>query len=402
MKVIQINSLYNSGSTGKIVHDCHKYYLNNDIDSIVCYGRGKSVKEDRVYRVCSEYYSKLNNLWSRITGLMYGGLSISTNRLIKIIKEEKPDVVHLQCVNGYFVNIYKLITFLKDSHIKTVLTLHAEFMFTANCGHSFDCEKWKTGCGNCPRFKSDTKSLFIDNTAKSWLRLKKAFEGFDGNLVVSSVSPWLQNRAKVSPILGGFKHVTVLNGLDTSVFNYKGLSLREFYNIDNRQKVIFFATPEFSADINHLKGGWFLLELAKQLDDVLFYVAGPYESNIKVPDNVKMLGMVKNQDKLAEYYSMADVTLLLSKRETFSMICAESLCCGTPVVGFKAGAPELISISEYSSWVEYGDMKALYQSVKQMMSRVTNKQEISSQAIRRYDKSIMAENYIEIYKEILE
>ena len=38
------------------------------------------------------------------------------------------------------------------------------------------------------------------------------------------------------------------------------------------------------------------------------------------------------------------------------MVTAESLCCGTPVVGFKAGAPEQIAIKEFSEFVEYGDL----------------------------------------------
>ena len=51
---------------------------------------------------------------------------------------------------------------------------------------------------------------------------------------------------------------------------------------------------------------------------------------------------------------MANLTILTSQFETFSMVCAESLCSGTPVVGFKAGAPEQISIQQYSEFVEYG------------------------------------------------
>ena len=57
---------------------------------------------------------------------------------------------------------------------------------------------------------------------------------------------------------------------------------------------------------------------------------------------------VEDQSELAAFYSLADVTLLTSEKETFSMVCAESLCCGTPVVGFQAGAPEGISLPAVS------------------------------------------------------
>ena len=180
---MQINCVYNLGSTGKIVYDLHNELKANGIESVVCYGRGKKVKEENVYKTCGELYSKLNNLWSRITGIMYGGCLISTNKLFRIIKKEKPDIVHLHCLNGYFVNIYRLITFLKNNNYKTVLTLHAEFMYTANCGHALECDKWKTGCGKCPRLRSETKSWFIDGTAKSWKKMKRAFQGFDKNII---------------------------------------------------------------------------------------------------------------------------------------------------------------------------------------------------------------------------
>ena len=168
MKLLQINCVYKKGSTGKLSYDIHKGVLNCSNESVFCYGRGEKTKDEKVVKTCGELYSKFNNLLSRFTGLMYGGCYFSTKKLINTIKKEKPDIVHLHCINGYFVNIYKLVEFLKKSGIKTVLTLHAEFMHTANCGHAFECNNWKTGCGNCPRLREETKSLFLDNTALSF------------------------------------------------------------------------------------------------------------------------------------------------------------------------------------------------------------------------------------------
>ena len=51
-------------------------------------------------------------------------------------------------------------------------------------------------------------------TNKSWVKMEEAFSGFD-NLIVTSVSPWLEKRAKQSPILGDKIHYTVLNGIET-------------------------------------------------------------------------------------------------------------------------------------------------------------------------------------------
>ena len=401
MKVLQVNCVYKKGSTGKITYDLHKGLLNAGIESVVCYGRGELVKEPGVYKTCPEWYSKLNNAWSRVTGIMYGACFFSTNKLISIIKQEKPDIVHLQCINGYFVNIYRLVEWLKNNHIKTVLTLHAEFMYTANCGHALECERWQTGCGSCPRRKAETKSIFFDGTAKSWRRMKKAFDGFEKDLIVTSVSPWLEQRAKQSPIFERMQHCVVYNGLDTSIFHpYRTTELRQSLNCEGK-KVVFHATPVFSPDPNHLKGGYYVLELAKRMPKVQFIVAGPYVQGIEVPENVTLLGRVEDQTKLAKLYSMADATLLTSKRETFSMVTAESLCCGTPVVGFKAGGPEGIAIPEYSRFVEYGDIEQFARCVCAFLSQDRNIAAVADIAHKEYATEMMVQNFAAIYKRLM-
>ena len=134
MKILQVNSVYPFWSTGKITHDIHTVLVQEGHQSIVCYGLGEELLDPYTYKVASRVETKFNRIWARLTGVMYGGNWFATRRLIQIIKEEHLDIVHLQCINGYFINIYRLITFLKKNRIKTVLTLHAEVMYTANWG----------------------------------------------------------------------------------------------------------------------------------------------------------------------------------------------------------------------------------------------------------------------------
>lgn len=401
MKVLQVNCVYNKGSTGKIMGDIHSYFVSEGIDSVICYGRGEKTTDKNVYKTCGELYSKLNNLLSRFTGLMYGGCLLSTQKLISIIKKEKPDIVHLHCINGYFVNIYKLIDWLKGSGIPTVLTLHAEFMHTGNCGYAYDCDKWKTGCGNCPVLKRETKSILIDNTALSWKKMKKAFEGFD-NLEVVSVSPWLMERAKQSPIMSELKHRVILNGLNTDVFKVYNESIYSKKHGIKDEKIIFHVTRVFDDDPDNIKGGYYIIKLAEKLlsSNVKIFVAGDFSRNIDVPENLVLLGKVSNQEELAQYYSGADVTVIASKRETFSMIVAESLCCGTPVAGFYAGAPEQITIPEYSRFSEYGDVEKLKENVLSLLGCDFDKQEISRAAICKYEKEKMITEYLNLYSEM--
>lgn len=401
MKVMQINAVYPTGSTGKIVNDIHKQLMDNGIESIVCYGRGNKIKEKNVYKIAPEFIMKLQSLRSKITGYIYSGCLISTMILINIIKKEKPDVVHLQCINSYIVNIYKLLNYLKSNNIPTVLTLHAEFMYTAGCGHALECEKWKSGCNYCPQKGTGRPSSKIfDKSEKEWQMMKKSFEGFN-NLVIVPVSQWLCDRAKQSPFLSKKEFEVITNGIDTSnIFKPTDYNeLKRKFGFKN-EKLILHVTPNFC---DPLKGGNYVLEIAKRTlkDNIKVIIVGYNGKLDNLPNNVIVIPHTKDQNELAAYYTMADVTLITSKKETFSMVCAESLSCGTPVVGFKAGAPEMIAIKEYSEFVEYGDIDALEATIRCWLDiKNTNFFSINLNTDKIYSKELMYKKYNKIYERI--
>ena len=406
MKVLQVNNVYDFGSTGKITRDIHHGLIESGHDSVVYYGRRYKTNDKRVYKICSEFYGKAQNGLYQICGIKYGGCTFSTNRLIKAIRRENPDVVHLQCLNGHFVNIYRLLEFLKRSNIPTVLTLHAEFMYTGGCSHALECTQWQQnpGCckGPCPQFGLELKSMMGDRSGEMWHRMKVAFDGFE-RLVVVSVSPWLMVRAKTSRILSDKKHVVIYNGVNTDVFHpYSAealAALRQELGYRVSDKIVFHASPSFDNNPENIKGGVYVLQLAERMKDVRFLVAGRYDASLSVPDNVRLLGNVTDKTRLAMLYAMSNVTLLTSKRETFSMVCAESLCCGTPIVGFKAGAPEMISLPKYSVFCEHGDLDELERNVKQWLIR-GKMASISVDAIETYNREKMIEEYITVYQSL--
>lgn len=406
MNVMQINCVYQNGSTGKIVCDIHRILQKEGCGSVVCYGRGTKSGDTEVYKTCGEVQARLNKLYARLTGVKFGGCFFSTRKLLRKIKKVKPDIVHLHCINGYFVNIFRLIKYLKKHHIKTILTLHAEFMYTANCSYAIDCEKWRSGCGSCKRAKEETHTILFDRTDISWEKMKQAFNGFEDLLVVA-VSPWVQSRAQQSPMLNDKRHMTILNGINTEIF-----SLRENQFVKKNlgladKKIVFHVTSEFSECQEHIKGGYFVIKIAEyflEVDpNVMFVVAGTCNNKLNLPANVILLGNVSDQRKLAEYYSMSDITLLTSKRETFSMVVAESLCCGTPVVGFEAGAPEMITIESFSSFVPYGDIRLLIDEVKRYLYfEYFDENHISKVAKQKYNSKMMGYEYLRLYKELID
>ena len=99
--------------------------------------------------------------------------------------------------------------------------------------------------------------------------------------------------------------------------------LRNELNIPKDKKVVLFVTSDMDSPS---KGGEHLIELARKLPEYVFVVLGTPGSRSDLPANIMRVGRIYDQDKVAQYYSMADVTLILSKAETFSMPVAESLC----------------------------------------------------------------------------
>ena len=394
MKILQVNNVYGEKSTGKLTRALHLGLREAGVEAVAVYGRGGDFRDAGVIRLCPEWYGRFNALLCRITGIPHGWCLLSTARLKHIIRREKPDVVHLQCINGNFVNIYGLIRWLKRKRIKTVSSQHAEFMYTANCGYAFDCDRWKTGCGHCPDPKKATKSLFWDGTGRSWKRMYRAFLGFERDCMICPVSGWTEQRVKQSEILKGFPCRTVFNGVDTEVFHYLPVESRE------PGPVVLHVTAEFSLKPEHIKGGIWIAELARRMPDVTFRVVGPGEGE-NLPGNLELLGRMNDQRQLAEQYCGADLTVLVSKKETFSMPCAESLCCGAPVVGFRAGAPEQISLPEYSSFVDYGDLDALEAQLRHWLKTGDNREQIADRARQVYSQQTMIEEFMEVYRQCL-
>jgi len=398
---MQINVVYQKGSTGKIVYDLHSQLIDDGYESAVYFGRGEPVDEENINKIAPEFVMKLQSLRSKITGYVYAGCFLSTSLLLNEFIKYKPDVVHLHCLNGYFVNIYRLLNFLKENEIPTILTMHAEFMFTAGCSYSLDCEKWKTGCGKCPQLNKERPTTwFFDKSAKEWQLMYWAYKDFQ-NLKIVSVSEWLHNKAKDSPFFKDKDMHVIYNGIDTeNIFkpqNYD--SLKAKHNLKD-EKIILYVTPNFHSPI---KGGHHALNLAERLEhqNIKMIIVGVDDDQIKLPRNVIPVKKTDNQLELAKYYSLADITILTSKKETFSMICAESLSCGTPIVGFKAGAPETISLSEYSEFVEYGDSQLLEEKVMAWIDRKKLFGErIFNDARKKYSRLAMFSKYRDLYNNL--
>ena len=91
-----------------------------------------------------------------------------------------------------------------------------------------------------------------------------------------------------------------------------------------------------------------------------------------------------------KYYSLADIFVICSQKETFSMTCAEAISCGTQVIGFKSGAPETVFLN--SIFVDYGDLKTLKKEIENYLQ---NNLTINTENMYSIEK--MFQGYLRLY-----
>lgn len=400
-KIVHINCA-TGGSTGKIIGDIAMHTISLGYEHVLCApGKPGSYKDVRYICTSLPYEQGFYRRACNLTGYQYGFAPLSTAKILRVLKKEQPDLVHIHCLNGFMVNVYKLFAFIKKNNIPVVITNHAEFYYTGSCAYAYDCERWQEGCGSCPQGSAATLCKRGDLSAAAYCKMQKAFAGLT-KAAMASVSPWVGSRAAASPITAHIPQFVVLNGVNAQLFCFRDkLALRKELGIDETQKVIFHPTAHFSDSEKDRKGGRFVIQLAEKLPDYKVIVAGDYTDDLKVPANVTLLGRIAVQELLAKYYALADVTVVTGRRETFNMPVAESLCSGTPVAGFFAGGPESIAIGEYCSFCSFGDTEALAQLVLRILDTKWDSREIAERAFLRYDAAVMAGGYEEIYKKLI-
>ena len=372
MNVLIINVVKSKGSTGNIVSSLYRGYKELGHDTYLIYGRGPKDNDEHTYKGTYEVESKLHHLLSLFTGNMYGGMHISTSRIIRRIKKINPDVIHLHCLNGYFVNIYRLIRWLKKSKYKVILTHHADFMLSSNCGYTEECENWKTcGCKHCKHVKEFNGRCSLNRTHHFYKKMHKAFKDYPSDkLVITGVSPWLSSRIKESPIYKDYNIQTVINPVDEFFL--------EKLDIKRNDKQVLYVTPDF---YDQTKSGHYLIDIANKLPEYHFVLVTAKDQKIDVPNNIEVISG-SNKERLREFYQSSRCTLLLSKRETFSMVALESIASGTPVIGFKNGGTE--SWLGEDGFVEYGDISSLIESINNIDNKVIdNKSQFSKIEIAR-------------------
>jgi len=405
IKILIINIEFFRGGAAKIARTLF-YKLNNE-DSFDCYfayGRGKQAKGKRVakYAYWPEVY--LHGLLTRGSGLQGYGSFFSTIKLERFISEQKFDLIHLHNLHGYCIDL-SFIDFLEKIKIPIVWTLHDGWLITGRCAFSFNCEKWKTGCGNCEDLESYPRA-YVDTTNFMWKKKKKIFST-GWNPVIISPSKWLADKLQES-YLKNFQIKVISNGIDSDIFKPKSKKIvREKYGISDNKKVILYVAADLK---DRKKGVKYFLESLKFIntkDCMVLTLGKEIKDNrlLNVEVETKQIGYVNNENEISDIYNLADIYCTSSLDEVFGLTVTEAMACGVPVVGFRVGGiPEQVT-DDCGIMIELKDTKSLGEALKGLLHNDELRSEFSKNCRKRvlenYTIDKFVNNYINIYNETL-
>lgn len=378
MRILLIDVNGKNSSTGQLVFDLYSYLRACGNEAAVCYGRGDRINEEDIVKFGYDWETYLHAALTRLTGFTGCFSFFSTRRLLRFIEQFKPDVVHIHELHAYFVNIQPLFDYLNKKRIKVIHTLHSEFSYTGKCGHSVECEKWKTECDHCPRLHDYVRSEFFDHTKYMFNQKRRALTQMN-ELILTAPSAWLYNRIGES-FLKDYPRFIVHNGVDTDTFKPVDTDqLRKELAVDLEEKVFLALAPNL---MDKAKGGEYIKRMASDMscEKVRFIMVGVNGETMRTEGNIIICGSINDKEKLAQYYSLADAFIICSMRENYPTTCLEAQACGTPVYGFDTGGTrETLLMQDTDPLVEYGDLESL----EALLRSVNKKTQESVESLRR-------------------
>lgn len=398
MRVFQLNTYCGVKSTGRIACEIAKLVLEDGGECRIGYGvPGISAdSEPFAYQIGRPLERKIHGAMRKLLDAEGYGSYFATRKLIREMRDFRPDIVHLHNLHGCYLHLATLFAYLRESGVPVVWTLHDCWPFTGHCAY-FDycgCERWKTGCHHCPQKKSYPVCLGLDGSSRNYRMKQKWF----ANLPLTFVTPceWMKGPLSAS-FLGNSPVQVIPNGVNLQVFQPTSSDLRERYQLGNA-RVCLSVASEWDAR----KGLSFLCQVAEQMgESYRFAVIGLEEEQLaQIPKG--MLGLTRTADtrELAAWYTLADCFVNPTLEDNMPMVNLEALACGTPVATFATGGcPEAVDAS-CGMVVPQKDIHALCAAIRVLASEKPQRTQSCLQRAGLFDASRTFRSYLALYKEL--
>jgi glycosyltransferase involved in cell wall biosynthesis len=343
----------------------------------------------------------------------------ASHGIVPLLPHE-PDIVHAHNLHGGYFDL-RLLPAL-SRRIPTLLTLHDAWLLSGHCAHSFDCERWRTGCGECPDL-SIYPAIRRDGTAANWRRKRDIFGG--STLHIATPSEWLMERVRASMLAPAARTMHVIpNGVDLELFAPgERAQARERLGLRREGHVVIVSGSELRT--NRFKD-WPTARAAaayaaSALDASITLVALGDRGEPEDAGGVRILPVPFEPDRtrVADWYRAADIHLHAAHADTFPGTVVESLACGTPVVATAVGGiPEQVkSLDAIDGAGAHGtdaatgilvaraDVPAAGRALAILLERPALRDRLgangAADARRRFDFAMQRDAYLSLYHEML-
>lgn len=394
MKVLMINVVCGIRSTGRICTDLATALEAQGHEVKIAYGRETVPEQFQKYavRIGTDIDVKLHGGKARLFDGAGFGSKRATEKFIEWVKEYDPDVIHLHNIHGYYINVEVLFNYLKVCGKKVIWTLHDCWAFTGHTAYcdSVNCERWITGCYECPLTKAYPTS-FVDKSKQNWRKKKEIFSGIKG-LTIITPSEWLAGLVRKS-FLAEYPVKVINNGIDTSKFYPIESDFRKKNGLEGKFVLLGVATV-----FDDMKGYSDFLKLREMLgDEYRIVLVGLTKEQIKdLPRGILGIERTSSVRELAEIYTAADLFLNLSYCENYPTVNIEAMSCGTPVLTYKTGgSPEMVE--------KYGGIVVEQGNITAVANRCRNikcgEESVKSRfVVEENDNSMVIRNYLKQYE----
>lgn len=403
MKILELNAYYNYGSTGCIVKDlCEEgEKIGHDMYAIYWLLYDEQFNSDKVF-FCGE--NQEPSTFSKIFQWIFDGGRLDynserTKRIIIQVKKIKPDIIHLHNLHGDFeygsIDLKMLFEAIVDIGSKVVWTFHDCWPITGRCYHfSYkNCEKWMDGCGKCPQRFFDREGLLFDYSDKNWKQKSNIYNIID-DLTIVTVSNWLKSVVQKS-MLKDRRIITIYNGIDTDVFKPKKSSKEQ-----KKIRILCIGWDRRKGYKDYYK----LSNMLSDEEEITVVGRRPFFRRFhKMPDNMKEIDRATSKEKMADIYRSFDVYFNASPAETFGLTTAESLSCGTPVIGYRNTATmEIIeAICEGGYLVTDGAIQEVKKALDIVKKTSIDKEKMHKKCDKLFRHSLMLDLYMNLYEDIV-
>ncbi|MDF9296318.1 N-acetyl-alpha-D-glucosaminyl L-malate synthase BshA [Geobacillus stearothermophilus] len=199
---------------------------------------------------------------------------------------------------------------------------------------------------------------------------------------------------------------TVYNFVDERVYRRREAGhLRREYGISEQEKVVIHVSnfrkvkrvPDvvraFAIVRRHMPAKLLLVGDGPEMTVVCRLV-----KELGLQDDVRFLG---KQDKLEELYSISDVMMLLSEKESFGLVLLEAMACGVPCIGTAIGGiPEVIEDGKTGFLCPLGDVEEAARRTLMLLTDRRLHQKMARQAVQTVKQKFRSSDIVGQYEQL--